>query len=332
MRFLDEAKIHLKAGDGGDGCISFRHAKFLEFGGPDGGAGGNGGSIFVVAVSNVNTLIDYRYRQHIKAKKGENGAGNGRTGSAAPDITIKVPVGTQVLDDDKITEIADMSEENQTVMIAQGGRGGLGNVYFKTSTNQAPRKAQKGTKGEEKSIWLKLKLVADVGLVGMPNAGKSTIIAAMTNAKAKIRDYQFSTLTPQLGVLRLEDRDVVMADIPGLVEDAHLGKGLGCRFLSHIERCSILLHVVDASGPDPIESYLTIRRELVEFSEALAEKSEIVVLNKIDLVESRALSKVMKKLSKDAHSNILAISAKQKQGCSAVANCISQLVGGRDKW
>jgi GTP-binding protein len=332
MIFLDEAKIHLKAGDGGDGCISFRHAKFLEFGGPDGGAGGNGGSIFVIAVNNVNTLIDYRYKQHIKAKKGGNGAGNSKTGRAAPDIILKVPVGTLILDSDKVTEIADLSEENQKVLIAQGGHGGLGNVYFKTSTNQAPRKAQSGTKGEEKSVWFKLKLVADMGLVGMPNAGKSTLITAMTNAKAKIGEYQFSTVTPQLGMLKLADRDVVMADIPGLVEDAHLGKGLGCRFLAHIERCSALLHLVDASSQDPVKNYLTVRNELTEFSDVLAKKPEIVVLNKADLLEANDLAKISRKLRRAAHSDVIIASAEKMQGCSVIADRIAKLVAHKDEW
>lgn len=265
MKFLDEAKIYVKAGDGGDGCLSFRHEKFIEFGGPDGGMGGRGGSIYAVAVKNVNTLIDYRYQQHFKAKKGGNGAGQNRTGASSADIVLKVPLGTQILDDDKVTEIADMVEEGQKVLLAEGGRGGLGNLSFKSSTNQAPRRTTSGEPGEERWVWLKLKLIADVGLVGMPSAGKSSFISAVTNARAKVGDYPFTTLKPQLGVVSLYDREFVIADIPGLIEDAHMGKGVGDRFLAHIERCAAILHIVDMSAETPwkiIKRFVTSLRRM----------------------------------------------------------------------
>lgn len=324
MKFLDEAKIYLKAGDGGDGCLSFRREKFIEFGGPDGGAGGAGGSIYALAVKNVNTLIDYRYKQHFKAKKGENGAGQNKTGKSSEDIILKVPVGTQILDDDKFTEIADLIEEGQIVLLAQGGRGGLGNSYFKSSTNQAPRKFQYGEPGEERWVWLKLKLIADIGLVGLPNAGKSTFISAVTNAKAKVEDYPFSTLTPQLGVIKFSDKELVIADIPGLIEGAHLGKGLGDRFLAHVERCEVIIHIIDASTEDPLSNYKLVRNEIEMYGRSLYKKPEVVALNKADIVELGKLNELIKRFKKHHIKNIFAISARTRQGCHELTNHLAQ--------
>ena len=332
MRFLDEAKIYLKAGDGGDGCLSFRREKFIEFGGPDGGAGGAGGSIYALAVKDANTLIDYRYKQHFKAKKGENGAGRNKTGKAAEDIVLRVPVGTQILDDDKFTEIADLTEEGQEVLLAQGGRGGLGNASFKSSTNQAPRKIQSGEPGEERWVWLKLKLIADVGLVGLPNAGKSTFISAVTNAKAKIEDYPFSTLTPQLGMIRRGDKELVVADIPGLIEGAHLGKGLGARFLAHVERCSVILHIVDASQDDPLGNYQIVRGEIEKYSNNLYKKSEIIALNKSDIVEKKQLETLKKTFENSTKSKVYTISAVTTYGCSELVNSLMEHAGSSSEW
>lgn len=332
MKFLDEAKIYLKAGNGGDGCLSFRREKFIEFGGPDGGAGGNGGSIYAVAVSDINTLIDYRYQQHFKAKKGENGSGQNKTGRSADDIILKVPVGTQILDEDKFTEIADLIEEGQTVLLAKGGKGGLGNSYFKTSTNQAPRKFQPGAEGEERWVWLKLKLIADIGLVGLPNAGKSTFISATTNAKAKIDDYPFSTLTPQLGMVRLGEKELVIADIPGLIEGAHLGKGLGDRFLAHVERCSVILHMVDASKDNPLQDYLTIRGELEKYNNTLYRKPEVIALNKSDLLENERIEELKAEFAAETNSDVYVMSAATNQGCREVINRIATFVNKKEEW
>lgn len=332
MKFLDEAKIYLKAGDGGDGCLSFRREKFIEFGGPDGGAGGAGGSIYALAVKDVNTLIDYRYQQHFKAKKGGNGAGQNKTGKAADDIILRVPVGTQILDDDKFTEIADLTTEGQLVLLVQGGKGGLGNSYFKSSTNQAPRKFQYGAPGEERWVWLKLKLIADVGLVGLPNAGKSTFISAVTNAKAKAENYPFSTLVPQLGMIKFDDKEVVIADIPGLIEDAHLGKGLGDRFLAHVERCSVIIHMVDCSSDDPWHDYQVIRGELAKYDNTLYKKPEVVVLNKIDIVEPEQIAEVRKIFSDNTDRDVFLISAATKQGCGELTNHLATFVNKVDEW
>lgn len=332
MKFLDEAKIYLKAGDGGDGCLSFRREKFIEFGGPDGGAGGAGGSIYALAVKDVNTLIDYRYQQHFKAKKGGNGAGQNKTGKAADDIILRVPVGTQILDDDKFTEIADLTTEGQLVLLVQGGKGGLGNSYFKSSTNQAPRKFQYGAPGEERWVWLKLKLIADVGLVGLPNAGKSTFISAVTNAKAKAENYPFSTLVPLLGMIKFDDKEVVIADIPGLIEDAHLGKGLGDRFLAHVERCSVIIHMVDCSSDDPWHDYQVIRGELAKYDNTLYKKPEVVVLNKIDIVDPERIAEVRKIFSDNTDRDVFLISAATKQGCSELTNHLATFVNKVDEW
>ena len=332
MKFLDEAKIYLKAGDGGDGCMSFRREKFVEFGGPDGGMGGRGGSIYAVAVSDANTLIDYRYQQHFKVPKGGNGSGQNRTGKSSDDMILRVPVGTQILDEDKVTEIADLTKEGQMVLLVEGGKGGLGNAHFKSSITQAPRRTTKGFEGEEHWIWLKLKLIADIGLVGMPNAGKSTFISAMTNAKAKIEDYPFSTVRPQLGMVRLDDKELVIADIPGIIEDAHLGKGLGDKVLAHVERCSVILHIIDASSEDPIDSYFKIRNEIELYDENLYKKPEIIVLNKADIVEKAILEKLKKKLSSETGKKVLAISAATKEGCSDVINFASTFIYKQEEW
>ncbi len=299
MKFLDEAKIWVKAGDGGDGVVAFRREKYIEFGGPDGGNGGRGGDIIVEAVPGLNTLIDYRYAQHFKARKGGNGAGSDRTGAASDDVTLKVPVGTVILDEDKETVLADLTEEGQRVVICKGGDGGHGNAHFKTSTNRAPRRADKGYPGEERWLWLRLKLIADAGLVGLPNAGKSTFLSVASAAKPKIADYPFTTLNPQLGVVRLNaTEEFVLADIPGLIEGAAEGAGLGTRFLGHVERCAVLLHLIDGSQPDPVGAYNTVRTELEEYGGGLTEKPEIVALNKTDAMTPQARASRVKALER----------------------------------
>ncbi|MDR2075005.1 MAG: GTPase ObgE [Holosporales bacterium] len=333
MKFLDEAKIYIKAGDGGNGCLSFRREKFIEFGGPDGGNGGKGGSIYAVGVKNVNTLIDYRYQQHFKAKKGENGKGQNKTGRSSEDIFLKVPVGTQILDADKITEIADITEEGQTILLIEGGNGGLGNFHFKSSTNQAPRRTTNGHLGEEKWIWLKLKLIADIGLIGLPNAGKSSFIKAVTNTNAKVGEYPFTTLSPQLGIARVHDSELVVADIPGIIEDAHSGKGLGDRFLAHIERCSILLHIIDISSDNPVKNYEIIRKELIFYSESMPRKPEIIVLNKSDLSDNDEIHKTVLELKNYTKNEIFALSAFNREDCRKVIEYASQFVKCKDdKW
>ena len=286
MQFLDRAKIYIKAGDGGDGALSFRHEKFLEFGGPDGGNGGDGGNVYIEATENVNTLIDYRYQQHFKAKKGTNGSGANRYGAYGDDLVLRVPVGTEVLDETGENPIVDLVEPGQRFLIAKGGQGGRGNNWFKSSVNRAPRRFEKGKEGEELWVWLQLKLIADVGLLGLPNAGKSTFLSVCTRAKPKIADYPFTTLKPQLGVAKIYDQEFVIADIPGLIEGAHDGCGLGDRFLAHLERCRVLLHIIDASAEDPLSAYNIIRNELIEYKAELANKPEIIVLNKIDLIDN----------------------------------------------
>src|SRR5689334_16065096 len=307
MKFLDEAKIFVKSGDGGAGCVSFRREKFIEFGGPDGGDGGRGGDIIVEVVANLNTLIDYRYQQHFKARRGYHGSGANRTGPSGPTITLKVPVGTQILDDDKETVLFDMVTPGQTVTLCKGGDGGFGNAHFKTSTNQAPRQHGEGWPGEERWVWLRLKLIADAGLLGLPNAGKSTFLAATSRAKPKIADYPFTTLKPQLGVVHVDQREFVLADIPGLIEGAHEGAGLGDRFLGHIERCGVLIHLVDGTAEKLGEAYRTIRAELAAYSPALAAKPELVGLNKIDALtpeeverKARALARAVKAANRGA--------------------------------
>ena len=309
MKFLDEAKIFVKSGDGGAGSVSFRREKFIEMGGPDGGDGGRGGSIIIEAVKNLNTLIDYRYQQHFKAKKGEHGKGANRAGVASDDIVLKVPVGTEILDEDKDNVIIDMVAEGQKIVLLKGGRGGKGNAHFKSSTNQAPKYAQPGEEGQEMWIWLRLKLLSDAGLLGMPNAGKSTFLAAVSRAKPKIADYPFTTLAPQLGVVYIDGNEFVLADIPGLIEGAHLGVGLGLRFLAHVERCGVLLHLVDGTCEDVVLNYKTIRGEVNEYSDMLAEKVELVALNKCDALTPEEIKEKTKALKKASGKKIYPISA-----------------------
>ncbi len=286
MKFLDQAKVYIRSGDGGAGCVSFRREKYVEFGGPDGGDGGRGGDVWVEAVDDLNTLIDYRYQQHFKAGKGMHGMGANRTGRKGRDVVLKVPVGTQILDEDRETLIADLTEPGQRVLLARGGNGGFGNAHFKSSTNRAPRHANPGAPGEERWIWLRLKLIADAGLVGLPNAGKSTLLATVSAAKPKIADYPFTTLHPNLGVVKVGVDSFVLADIPGLIEGAHEGAGLGDRFLGHVERTAVLLHLIDITAQDAVHDYRTIRGELSAYGDgSLASKPEIVALSKIDLVD-----------------------------------------------
>lgn len=329
MKFLDEAKIYIKAGDGGDGCLSFRHERFIEFGGPDGGAGGRGGSVYALAVKNVNTLIDYRYKQHFKAKNGNNGAGQNKTGKSGDDIVLKVPVGTQIFDDDKETMIVDMIQDGQKSLLAVGGNGGLGNTAFKSSTMRAPRKTTNGEAGEEKWIWLRLKLIADVGLVGLPNAGKSTFISTITNAHAKTGDYAFTTKHPQLGVCKIHDREIVIADIPGLIEDAHIGKGLGNRFLGHIERCSAIIHIIDITSHDPVLDYKQIRYEMEMYNKSLIDKPEIIVLNKIDAIDNIS---IYKQIQNQIGKNVYPISAFDMESCMNIIQNVMQYVEYDDVW
>lgn len=298
MKFLDQAKIYIRSGDGGAGCVSFRREKFIEFGGPDGGDGGRGGDVVAVCVDGLNTLIDYRYQQHFKAKTGMHGMGKNRAGGKGADAVLKVPAGTQIFEEDEETLIADLTEVGQTAVIARGGNGGFGNLHFTTSTNRAPRRANPGQPGVERTIVLRLKLIADAGLIGLPNAGKSTFLASVSAAKPKIADYPFTTLHPGLGVVRVDEREFVLADIPGLIEGAHEGHGLGDRFLGHIERCRALLHLVDATGEHAGRDYKIVRRELEAYGAGLDEKHEIVALSKIDAVDAEHLKKQKERLKR----------------------------------
>ena len=284
MKFLDQVKIYIKAGNGGSGSPSFRREKFIEFGGPDGGDGGKGGSIILISERNLNTLIDYRYTQHFKAEKGENGRGKNQSGKGGEDLYLKVPIGTQVFEEDNKTLICDLTKEKEKFTAAVGGKGGFGNTRFKSSTNRAPRKFTKGKEGESFWIWLQLKTIADIGIIGLPNAGKSSLLASITAANPKIANYKFTTINPNLGVAMYDDTEITLADIPGLIEGAHTGVGLGIKFLKHVERCKILLHLIDVSEEDLIHSYKQIRKELGEYSKQLLRKKEIIVLNKIDLL------------------------------------------------
>ncbi len=291
MKFLDQAKIYVRSGDGGDGVVAFRRERFIEFGGPDGGTGGKGGDVIFEAVPNLNTLIDFRYTQHFRARKGGNGAGSDRTGAGSDDVLIRVPIGTQIMDEDRELLLADLDAPGKRVVLCRGGDGGHGNAHFKTSTNRAPRRADKGWPGEERWVWLRLKLIADVGLVGLPNAGKSTFLAAVSAARPKIADYPFTTLHPQLGVVRLSHaEEFVIADIPGLIEGAHEGAGLGDRFLGHVERCAVLLHLVDGAAGNVVAAWRTIREELAAYGGGLADKPELLVLNKSDAMSPREAS------------------------------------------
>jgi GTP-binding protein len=314
MKFLDEAKVYVRSGDGGNGCVAFRREKFIEFGGPSGGNGGRGGDVIVEAVEGLNTLIDYRYQQHFKARPGVPGKGKDRHGAAGRDAVLKVPVGTQVLAEDKETLLADLTEPGQRVVLAHGGNGGFGNAHFKSSTNRAPTNANPGQPGEEMWIWLRLKLIADAGIVGLPNAGKSTFLAATSAARPKIADYPFTTLHAQLGVVESGGREFVLADIPGLIEGAHQGTGLGDRFLGHIERCRVLLHLVDGTGGHAGEAYKTVRAELEAYGEGLAAKPEIVALSKIDAMTPESIKEQTARLKRASKKTPLLLSAHSRKG------------------
>jgi GTPase len=316
MKFLDQVKIYLKAGNGGDGSPSFRREKFIEYGGPDGGDGGKGGSIILKAEQNLNTLIDYRYQQHHKAKRGDSGAGQNKTGKSGDDLILKVPLGTQVFGEDNKTLIFDFVKIGEKFVAATGGKGGLGNTRFKSSTNRAPRKFTKGTPGEEFIIWLQLKTIADLGIIGLPNAGKSSLLAIVTNANPKIANYQFTTLNPNLGVARYDNKEITIADIPGLIEGAHTGTGLGIQFLKHIERCKSLLHMIDITNSDLKKSYNQVKNELKNYSSKLLKKKELIVLNKIDLISENELKKIVKDFSKTVKSEVIALSTLEKKSIS----------------
>jgi GTP-binding protein len=327
MKFLDQAKIYLRSGNGGDGVVAFRREKYIEFGGPDGGDGGKGGDIVFQAVDGLNTLIDFRYTQHFRAKKGGNGAGSDRTGAGAPDVVIKVPIGTQVLADDRATLLADLAAPGQRMVLLRGGDGGYGNAHYKSSTNRAPRRADKGWPGEERAVWLRLKLIADVGLVGLPNAGKSTFLAAVSAARPKIADYPFTTLHPQLGVVRLSAaEEFVVADIPGLIEGAHEGAGLGDRFLGHVERCAVLLHLVDGAAGNVVRAWRTIRAELASYGGGLADKPELIGLNKSDAMTPREVASRKASLEKASGRRVMLLSGVTGQGVPEVLRALQSAV------
>tara|TARA_B100002052_G_C15775687_1_gene549185 strand:- start:8 stop:991 length:984 start_codon:yes stop_codon:yes gene_type:complete len=318
MKFLDQVKIYVKAGDGGSGSPSFRREKFIEFGGPDGGDGGKGGSVILRSERNLNTLIDYRYQQHHKAERGTDGAGKKRTGRSGRDLFLKVPVGTQVFEEDNKTLIFDFKKQGDDFVVANGGKGGLGNVRFKSATNRAPRKFTKGKKGEEFIIWLQLKTIAEIGIIGLPNAGKSSLLSVITSATPKIANYKFTTLNPNLGVAIYDNKEITIADIPGLVEGAHKGIGLGIKFLKHIERCNILLHLIDITEKNLENNYNKIKKELKSYSKDLLKKKEIIVLNKIDLIEKNEVKKIVDSFSKKTKSEITILSTYDKKSVSKI--------------
>jgi GTP-binding protein len=326
MKFLDEAKIYIQSGAGGNGCVSFRREKFIEFGGPNGGDGGRGGDVVARAVDGLNTLIDYRYQQHHKAQRGGNGMGKDRHGANGKDIVLKVPIGTQIYEEDGETLLADLDHVGEEVVLAKGGNGGFGNAHFKTSTNRAPRHANPGQPGEERTIRLRLKLIADAGLVGLPNAGKSTFLASVSAAKPKIADYPFTTLHPQLGVVGIDGREFVVADIPGLIEGAHEGAGLGDRFLGHVERCRVLLHLVDGTSEDAGAAYRTVRAELEAYDEVLAEKPEIVALSKCDAMTDEQIKAQVKALKKAAKKTPLVLSAHSRLGVTEALRALLDVI------
>ncbi|MER8394881.1 GTPase ObgE [Mesorhizobium sp. M1340] len=326
MKFLDQAKVYIRSGDGGAGSVSFRREKFIEFGGPDGGDGGRGGDVWVEAVDGLNTLIDYRYQQHFKAKTGTHGMGRNMTGAKGADVTLKVPAGTQVFAEDNETLICDLTVVGQRFLLAKGGNGGFGNQHFKTSTNQAPRRANPGLPGEELNVWLRLKLIADAGLVGLPNAGKSTFLAAVTAAKPKIADYPFTTLHPGLGVARIDGREFVIADIPGLIEGAHEGVGIGDRFLGHVERTRVLLHLVSAQEENPAKAYKTVRAELEAYGNGLTDKVEIVALSQVDILDADARKKKTASLKRAAGRAPMLLSAVTGEGVEAVLRALMAVV------
>jgi GTPase len=326
MKFLDEAKVYIRSGDGGNGCIAFRREKFIEFGGPSGGDGGRGGDVIVEAVDGLNTLIDYRYQQHFKAKKGEHGMGSDRHGAGGDDVILKVPVGTQIFDEDRETLLADFTRVGERLVLAKGGNGGFGNTRFKSSTNRAPRRANPGEPGEERWVWLRLKLIADAGLVGLPNAGKSTFLAAVSAAKPKIADYPFTTLNPQLGVVRIDTTEFVLADIPGLIEGAHEGAGLGDRFLGHIERCRVLLHLVDGTCEHAGKAYKTVRGELEAYGQELTDKTEIVALSKADALDDAQRKEQVARLKRAAKKTPLVLSSASGQGVQEALRALLQVI------
>ena len=318
MKFLDQVKIFVKAGNGGHGSPSFRREKFIEYGGPDGGDGGRGGSIILRSERNLNTLIDYRFQQHHKGERGENGSGQNCAGRGGNDLFLKVPIGTQVFEEDNKTLIFDFKKEGKEFIVAKGGKGGLGNTRFKSSTNRAPKKFTKGGIGEEFVIWLQLKTIADVGIVGLPNAGKSSLLAAITNATPKIANYKFTTLNPNLGVAIYDDKEITLADIPGLVEGAHEGVGLGIQFLKHIERCKTLMHLIDITDENIENTYQQVKKELGSYSKEILEKKEIIVLNKTDLLDKKEVQKIVKKFSKDKKSEVVTLSTIEKESISKI--------------
>ena len=326
MKFLDQVKIYIKAGDGGSGSPSFRREKFIEFGGPDGGDGGKGGSIILVSERNLNTLIDFRYQQHFKAERGRDGSGKNKTGRGGEDLYLKVPVGTQVFEEDNKTLIFDFKEENEKFVAAIGGRGGFGNTKFKSSTNRAPKKFTKGRMGEEFWIWLQLKTIADIGIIGLPNAGKSSLLASITSASPKIANYKFTTLNPNLGVALYDDKEVTLADIPGLIEGAHSGVGLGTKFLKHIERCKTLLHLIDVSENNLSQSYRQVRTELGKYSKSLLKKDELIVFNKIDLIEKNELINKKKEFKVKIKKDVFTLSTKDKKLISSIKSKLIQYV------
>ncbi|MFW5660752.1 MAG: GTPase ObgE [Oceanicaulis sp.] len=332
MKFLDQAKVFIKSGHGGAGSVSFRREAYVEYGGPDGGDGGKGGDVWAEAVEGLNTLIDYRYKQHFKAERGLHGAGRNRTGRDGEDQVLKVPVGTQILDEDQETVLADLTEVGQRVLLAAGGRGGKGNAHFKTSRNQAPRIAQPGEEGEERWLWLRLKLIADAGLIGLPNAGKSTFLSVASRAHPKIAAYPFTTLHPHLGVVEMGDSNrFILADIPGLIEGAHEGAGIGDRFLGHIERCAILVHLIDAAGEDPLDAYRVVRSELEAYGAGLEDKTEIVALNKTDAADPETVDQLAAELAGRTGEEVYRISAVSGDGVKALLGRIWEAVEARRK-
>ena len=326
MKFLDEAKVYISSGSGGPGCISFRREANVPKGGPDGGNGGNGGNVYAIAVNNLNTLIDYRYRQHFRAKNGSPGMGKNRNGKSGEHLVLKVPVGTQIFCENKMELLADLNLAGEQVLLAKSGHGGRGNSVFKSSTNQSPRKFEKGQPGEDFWIWLRLKLIADIGIIGLPNAGKSTFISSVTGAKPKIADYPFTTIVPQMGVASYDNSEIVLADIPGLIAGANLGTGLGTRFLGHIERCSVLLHIIDGTNDNISESYLTVRQELTKYGAGLDEKHEIIAINKSDLISQETMNKHIYSLSKSTDNHILLLSAITGQGSQTILKKLAESV------
>ncbi|AGF75291.1 GTPase ObgE [Bartonella vinsonii] len=326
MKFLDQAKVYIRSGDGGGGAVSFRREKFIEFGGPDGGNGGRGGDVWAVVVDGLNTLIDYRYQQHFRAKTGEYGKGRNMSGAKGDDIILKVPIGTQIFEEDNETLICDLTEVGQRYLLAKGGNGGFGNLHFTTSTNRAPRLANPGLSGEERSLWLRLKLIADGGLVGLPNAGKSTFLASVTAAKPKVANYPFTTIHPHLGVARIDAREFVLADIPGLIEGAHEGVGIGDRFLGHVERCRVLLHLISAQEEDVAKAYKIVRKELEAYGNKLSDKTEIIALSQIDTLTLEERKTKQEILQRATGKSVMIFSAVSREGLENVLRAVAHVI------